>query len=568
MTADATLAVEGQLPSGGPSPVGQSERTTKRVMLGVTGWVALVYLGEFFAVVRANREWLIHRMPDDAYYYLQIGRHIARGHGATFDGIHRTDGFHPLWQLMVAAIARISPSGLGYPKAVLAVALCISLAATLALMRFLARAFGPLPATAGTLLAVHSTGVITHQVDGMEGALAVAGLVLCLVEMARVLRAPSVQGAARLGVATGLAILARLDLAIIVPVLGIVLIWRLRRRELVAAWGLAALLVTSPFLIWNLLRSHRLLTVSGYVKVQAFSTYVRRTWGGHLSVGYLAYVARAVGHQLTNLERDMGSNFVSARGVAVALTAHIALLLASVGLAIVVARHLHRSGPQMRWSPEVIATATMLLIVAMKLVVDEAANPLSAGDWYSPPQRLALAFVLGYCIVECLAWLRSYWRPVFAVASSAVFLAVLPAYLQADVRGSHTQQVDQSSWADADASAAGWIRASATGGTYGSPDAGILGYLLDGRPAIVDLDGLVNDYRYADALARGVAALARYRTEGVRYLVGRLSRDRPVDPGCGRVLWTSPEQVRDGGTLLRPIVDELPVEVIDLGTCS
>jgi hypothetical protein len=41
------------------------------------------------------------QLVDDGYYYLQIAWHIAHGHGFTFDGIHLTNGFHPLWQLVL-----------------------------------------------------------------------------------------------------------------------------------------------------------------------------------------------------------------------------------------------------------------------------------------------------------------------------------------------------------------------------------------------------------------------------------------------------------------------------------
>ena len=37
---------------------------------------------------------------DDAYYYFAIGRNWAQGHVSTFDLIDRTNGYHPLWQLI------------------------------------------------------------------------------------------------------------------------------------------------------------------------------------------------------------------------------------------------------------------------------------------------------------------------------------------------------------------------------------------------------------------------------------------------------------------------------------
>jgi hypothetical protein len=36
---------------------------------------------------------------DDFFYYAQVARHLAHGAGSTFDGIHRTNGYHPLWLL-------------------------------------------------------------------------------------------------------------------------------------------------------------------------------------------------------------------------------------------------------------------------------------------------------------------------------------------------------------------------------------------------------------------------------------------------------------------------------------
>ena len=35
---------------------------------------------------------------DDAWYYGEIGRNLAQGHGSTFDTINDTNGYHPLWQ--------------------------------------------------------------------------------------------------------------------------------------------------------------------------------------------------------------------------------------------------------------------------------------------------------------------------------------------------------------------------------------------------------------------------------------------------------------------------------------
>jgi hypothetical protein len=61
-------------------------------------WILFAFpvaIGLFFLLTYGTQ------LVDDGYYYLQIAWHIAHGHGFTFDGIHHTNGFHPLWQLVL-----------------------------------------------------------------------------------------------------------------------------------------------------------------------------------------------------------------------------------------------------------------------------------------------------------------------------------------------------------------------------------------------------------------------------------------------------------------------------------
>ncbi len=49
----------------------------------------------------------ISHFIDDAFYYLIIARNFAQTGVPTFDGMHATNGFHPLWMLLLAAMHRI-----------------------------------------------------------------------------------------------------------------------------------------------------------------------------------------------------------------------------------------------------------------------------------------------------------------------------------------------------------------------------------------------------------------------------------------------------------------------------
>ncbi|MDP3645612.1 MAG: hypothetical protein Q8R25_00800 [bacterium] len=47
---------------------------------------------------------LANTVPDDSFYYFQIARNIVHGLGSTFDGINMTNGYHPLWMLILVPI--------------------------------------------------------------------------------------------------------------------------------------------------------------------------------------------------------------------------------------------------------------------------------------------------------------------------------------------------------------------------------------------------------------------------------------------------------------------------------
>jgi hypothetical protein len=66
-------------------------------------------------------------LRDDFFYYLLIARHFAQGQGSTFNTLVRTNGYHPLWMLLLAALCRISIA----PAAVLAF---VAVTATLSTM--------------------------------------------------------------------------------------------------------------------------------------------------------------------------------------------------------------------------------------------------------------------------------------------------------------------------------------------------------------------------------------------------------------------------------------------------
>jgi hypothetical protein len=82
-----------------------------------------------------------------------------------------------------------------------------------------------------------------------------------------------------------------------------------------------------------------------------------------------------------------------------------------------------------------------------------------------------------------------------------------------------------------------------TRGAYGSTDSGLISFYTAPQTTVVNLDGLVNDYTYAQHLIAGDSPISLYRREHVRYLVERREVGTAAVPGCAVQLWSSSEPV-------------------------
>ena len=68
-----------------------------RKLLRASAAAALLLLIGFSSI----HNYKIHFLHDDAYYYFKIASNITQGFGITFDTINPTNGFHPLWMLVL-----------------------------------------------------------------------------------------------------------------------------------------------------------------------------------------------------------------------------------------------------------------------------------------------------------------------------------------------------------------------------------------------------------------------------------------------------------------------------------
>jgi hypothetical protein len=132
---------------------------------------ALACVPFLWHALRGSRAYLGF-FEDDFFYYVGVADHLVRDGKLSFDGITATNGFHPLWFMIVTAL-RLVTGGFGAGFFV-AMALLISacLAFTAEAVRRFALALGAGPLAAAVLSTWLMLPVTLVGIQGMEVTLA------------------------------------------------------------------------------------------------------------------------------------------------------------------------------------------------------------------------------------------------------------------------------------------------------------------------------------------------------------------------------------------------------------
>lgn len=203
---------------------------------------------------------------DDSFYYFTIARNAASGLGLTFDGQTPTNGFHPLWMLVLRLLWPLGGIKAGLAAGALLGALTVWLAHLL-----VSRATGsPWSGTAAALCVAANPALFVTWINGLETALALCTLSLFLL-LAEHTTGESA-GPARalgLGLLAGAVTLARTDYALLVlPGLAALLLLDRRqpRRERARLFGLSLVpfgLAAAGWAAWSWVHTGRMLQTSG-----------------------------------------------------------------------------------------------------------------------------------------------------------------------------------------------------------------------------------------------------------------------------------------------------------------
>ncbi len=225
-------------------------------------------------------------IPDDTYLALKIAKNIASGAGITFDGIHPTNGFQPLYVLLVSPIYLICKGDLITP-----VHICLSLLAIfnvltgLLIYKILKYLTDARKGIIALILWSFSPRIISNGINGLETSLSLFLVALSIFYYLTRIRERQDFAHSRffiLGILLGLSIFARIDSVFLLLAITIDFCLKSRQklREVGIKWLMGklaevyvfAFLVLLPWWIFQIIHFKTLIPVSGEaVRFQALA---------------------------------------------------------------------------------------------------------------------------------------------------------------------------------------------------------------------------------------------------------------------------------------------------------
>lgn len=248
--------------------VGKTDSRKNAPSIIVWAVLALALVVRIVFLARPIADMVGASMPDDAFYYFQIARHVAAGAGSTFDGLDPTNGYHPLWMLVCALMFKVLPGAAAPIYGALAVGALFDVASTYVVFLITRRLSASFTAGVCAML-IYAVGL--HQIllalDGLETPVAVLTFLLTAYTCLRVWDSPGDgKSFVLLGALWGLTFLSRTDVgAFLLP--AVLVVGARATRHGGFRWAamavVTAVLLLLPWVAWNVATFGSMDQVSG-----------------------------------------------------------------------------------------------------------------------------------------------------------------------------------------------------------------------------------------------------------------------------------------------------------------
>jgi len=243
---------------------------------------------------------------DDAYFYIGIAKNIANGVGTTFDGNIMTNGFHPVFALLLVPIYWIFPGNMEIPIHIaLTILSFFNVSTGIVVFLILREISGRLAGLAGLFIWLFNPYVIMISLNGVESGVAVFFQALCIYYYIRFRETGTfpVTKLIVLGFFTAMAVLSRIDSVFLFVVITLDIFYlslKENRNFFKSIYHPSVFAITtfaflSPWFIWNLIHFGTIRQISGVSLPNiAHNMYLMK---------YKTYVSFAyIKHQLSHIK--------------------------------------------------------------------------------------------------------------------------------------------------------------------------------------------------------------------------------------------------------------------------
>jgi hypothetical protein len=438
-------------------------------------------------------------IPDDTYYTLTISRSIAHGHGPTVDGHTLTSGFQALLGFLMVPVYWLTDN----PDTALRIDLALLVVVdtlTIVVLAWIAYRFaGRVAAVTAAALWAISPVAVSMALGGLETSLAILGAVSLVAAWIWANDSPGTGRAVVAGVVAGFAVLARVDLLLLVALLSALQLWRGPRR-IVVPGAIAGAVVLAPWWIWCTVQFGTPVPTSGSAahNLAPLRPFAREG---------LAQVAGAV----------VGGPFDVWQSLRQRLNDHPvlgmlvfwALVVGLVAIGALWARR--RVMPQLAVAALPVFAAGLLVFYAWFGVA-----------WYFTRYLAPVACVIALVIavaVEHVWRARGAWRIPLLTGTAAVLVVGAVAAIRADARHLNDSEATPSAFDSVTGyrdAARAVVAYPPAGSVLAAWQSGAFGYYANDRIEVVNLDGVVNPD--AEQAYRDDTTVAYMRDRGVDWL--------------------------------------------------
>src|SRR6187402_199529 len=434
-------------------------------------WIAVAACYAVWAPFHSGHAWQVF-VQDDCFYYLKVAQNLATGHGSTFNGLVATNGYHPLWLLLLAGVCALFGPTAFFP--LIAFMVFAAVVGTYFAARIILLRTGISPLVANTLAALVAGFSMPMFFTGMEVILTIPiglfFLALCISAD------PDRHGfyhALGLGCVLSCLVLSRLDTVLLGLLLLAALLLqphlrsRIRRQHVVGV--LLGLIPLGLYFVSNQVFFHTWMPVSGMAKQMRWHHFPSRQVWHSFFIGPV---------------RHYGS--------------FLPIVLAFPLL--------FKCFRKLSDTEKVVYSAVLVWPFAYILVLS-CLSDWMLWMWYFYPFRLA------FCVALALIF---SWEPVVRLTRKPAIIVLLAMIAVAKLFTARWTPGDVPEMVEVGQRVAAFSQTHH--GTYAMGDrAGSVGFLM--QDPLVQTEGLVMDRSYLESIRRQGSLRKALRVRGVRYYI-------------------------------------------------